>query len=148
MTPTATLVGAQAGSASVVFTLVDTTGATVATATGKGGADAAEADGDTVVSVVLSVKDAELWSVPRPYLYTLKVEVRVGEKLVDSTSQSVGIRNLAWDAERGLIVNEQRVKMRGACNHESFTGVGAALPDRVDLLRVQQMRGVGMNAWR
>ena len=38
--------------------------------------------------------------------------------------------------------------MRGACNHESFTGVGAALPDRVDLLRVQQMRGVGMNAWR
>ena len=38
--------------------------------------------------------------------------------------------------------------MRGACNHESFTGVGAALPGRVDLLRVQQMRGVGMNAWR
>ena len=31
---------------------------------------------------------------------------------------------------------------------ESFTGVGAAIPDRVDLLRVQQMRGVGMNAWR
>jgi beta-galactosidase/beta-glucuronidase len=58
------------------------------------------------------------------------------------------VRNVAWDGERGLVLNEQNVKMRGACNHESFTGVGAALPERIDLLRVQQMRGVGMNAWR
>jgi hypothetical protein len=47
-----------------------------------------------------------------------------------------------------LQVNEQAIKMRGACNHESFAGVGGALAPRVDLLRVQQMRGVGMNAWR
>jgi len=38
--------------------------------------------------------------------------------------------------------------MRGACNHESFTGVGAALPERIDLLRIQQLRGAGGNAWR
>ena len=38
--------------------------------------------------------------------------------------------------------------MRGFCNHESFTGIGAAIPPRVDLFRVQQMRGVGGNAWR
>lgn len=62
---------------------------------------------------------------------TLQATVTVGGAVVDSTNQSVGIRNLAWDAQRGLMVNEQRVKMRGACNHESFTGVGAALPDRV-----------------
>ena len=45
-------------------------------------------------------------------------------------------------------MNEQPIKMRGACNHESFAGVGGALPPRVDLLRIQQLRGVGMNAWR
>jgi beta-galactosidase/beta-glucuronidase len=38
--------------------------------------------------------------------------------------------------------------MRGFCNHESFAVVGAALPARVDLLRVQQVRGMGGNYWR
>ena len=98
--------------------------------------------------VALNLTDIQLWSVARPYMYTLQLAVSVDGAAVDSVVQNVGIRNLAWDAEQGLKVNEERVKMRGACNHESFTGVGAALPDRVDLLRVQQMRGVGMNAWR
>ena len=38
--------------------------------------------------------------------------------------------------------------MRGYCDHESFGGIGAAVPARVDLLRLQQLRGVGANAWR
>eukprot|EP01048_Picozoa_sp_COSAG05_P006408 COSAG05_NODE_414_length_10051_cov_120.012158_4_plen_605_part_00 len=104
--------------------------------------------GGPIKSAVMRLSNIQLWSVARPYLYTLRVDVTVDGKVTDSMNQSVGIRNLAWDAEQGLKVNEQPVKMRGACNHESFTGVGAALPDRVDLLRVQQMRGVGMNAWR
>jgi hypothetical protein len=140
MSPTATIVGTKAGSASVEFSLADGSGSVVASATGKVKAG--------VASAVLTVTDAELWSVARPHLYTLSAVVSVAGSVVDATSETVGIRNLAWDAEQGLKVNEQRVKMRGACNHESFTGVGAAIPDRVDLLRVQQMRGVGMNAWR
>jgi beta-galactosidase/beta-glucuronidase len=53
-----------------------------------------------------------------------------------------------WDPVDGLHLNSQRVKMRGFCNHESFAGVGAAIPPRIDLVRIQQMRGVGGNAWR
>lgn len=151
MSPTATLVGAHTKKASVQFTVVDAEGKFVATAN-----DAAEQESmqketpgsSTVKSAVLHLNNTQLWSVARPYMYILRVDVSIGGAVVDSTTQSVGVRNLAWDAEQGLKVNEQRVKMRGACNHESFTGVGAALPDRIDLLRVQQMRGVGMNAWR
>jgi hypothetical protein len=98
----------------------------------------------------LRVANAELWSIPRPYLYTLAVSVALadGGAVVDAVNTSIGVRSLVWDPEAGLRVNEQPVKMRGFCNHESFAGVGAALPARVDLLRVQQMRGVGGNAWR
>jgi beta-galactosidase/beta-glucuronidase len=46
------------------------------------------------------------------------------DAVVDVVNETVGIRNVAWDAERGLLLNEENVKMRGACNHESFTGVG------------------------
>ena len=84
---------------------------------------------DGLATATLTIADAELWSVPRPYLYELQVSVIAaqGQEVFDSTSVTTGIRNLNWDTEQGLKVNEQRVKMRGACNHESFTGVGAAL---------------------
>ena len=38
----------------------------------------------------------------------------------------------------------QHVKARGFCNHNSFTGVGVAVPDRLNLLRIQVLiiRGV------
>ena len=55
---------------------------------------------------------------------------------------------MAWDPEVGLRLNEQLVKLRGACEHESFAGVGAAIPDRVDLYRLQQLRGAGLQALR
>jgi beta-galactosidase/beta-glucuronidase len=92
----------------------------------------------------MTIQDAELWSVPRPYLYTLETTLTAGA--IDAVNISVGLRGITFDAERGMFVNEQHVKMRGFCNHESFTGVGGAIPDRVDLLRIQQMRGVGGNA--
>lgn len=97
---------------------------------------------------VMHVASAELWSVPRPYLYTLVSSVVVGGTVVDRVNTSVGFRSLAWDPNDGFFANAQPVKMRGFCNHESFAGVGAAIADRIDLFRVQQLRGVGGNAWR
>jgi hypothetical protein len=93
--------------------------------------------GGTITSSSISIASPQLWSVARPYLYTLMVAVSANGKATDSANETVGIRNTAWDGERGLLLNEEQVKMRGACNHESFTGVGAALPDRIDLFRVQ-----------
>jgi beta-galactosidase/beta-glucuronidase len=34
------------------------------------------------------------------------------------------------------------------CDHSNFGGVGSAVPDRVNLYRVQLIRYVGVNAWR
>ncbi len=33
-------------------------------------------------------------------------------------------------------------------HHNDFTGVGMAVPERVNLFRVQALRGVGGNGWR
>ena len=34
------------------------------------------------------------------------------------------------------------------CDHSNLGGVGAAVPNRVNLYRVQLLRNVGVNAWR
>lgn len=96
----------------------------------------------------MQVTNAELWSVARPYLYTLETSITTAAGSLDAVNTSIGIRVITFDSERGMFVNEEAVKMRGFCSHESFTGVGGALPDRVDLFRLQQLRGVGGNSLR
>ncbi len=38
--------------------------------------------------------------------------------------------------------------LTGFCDHESFAAVGMAVPDRVNLFRMQAMRGMGGNSRR
>ena len=63
----------------------------------------------------LPVPIAELWSVPRPYLYTLRTTVAVGGggAVLDTINASIGIRAAVWDANRGFFLNGEHVKMRG-----------------------------------
>ena len=45
-------------------------------------------------------------------------------------------------------MNGEHVKVRGFCDHESWGGVGMAVPDRVALFRAQASRSVGGNGRR
>ena len=35
----------------------------------------------------------------------------------------------------------------GLCNHQDFAGCGVAVPDRVNMFRVQKLQEMGGNAW-
>jgi hypothetical protein len=148
LSPSADVVLPGGGEAAVTWTLRDAAGAVV------GGANASArlpAGGGAVAAPpgALAVgPPAELWSVARPYLYALRTELAIGGVVVDSRDDAVGVRGVAWSGDAGLALNGQPVKMRGFCEHATWGGVGAAVPPRVDLLRLQQLRGVGGNALR
>jgi hypothetical protein len=71
-----------------------------------------------------------------------------GSSVIDESSVTFGIRDVLLDPNKGMLLNGQHVKMRGFCDHSYFGGVGAAVPDRVNLFRAQTIRAVGANAWR
>ena len=97
----------------------------------------------------LKVSDVQIWSVPRPYLYTLTTEILRGDSVVDTiNTSSIGFRTINFSPETGLALNGQRVKVRGFCDHSNFGGVGSAVPDRVNFFRAQVLRSIGGNAWR
>ena len=96
----------------------------------------------------LLLKDAQLWSVARPALYTLQTQLWVNGSLLDSAEDVIGVRDIAWDGSVGLRLNGAPTKLRGWCDHETWGGLGGALPERVALFRMQQLRGVGGNAYR
>ena len=98
----------------------------------------------TTAAVTIDVASAQLWSVARPYLYTLRTSVTGG----DVINTSIGIYSTKWTGDQGFFLNTQHVKIRGFCNHESFGGIGMAIPDRVNLFRAQALRSVGGNGWR
>lgn len=103
----------------------------------------------TRVGTTFTLPNASLWSVARPALYTLTTELWTRDySLFDSVNDVIGVRDLSWSGDVGLRVNGAETKLRGFCDHETWGGLGAALPERVGLLRLQQLRGVGGNAYR
>ncbi|GAC1585268.1 MAG: beta-galactosidase GalA [Sphingomicrobium sp.] len=95
-----------------------------------------------------SIPLAKLWSVEGPHLYTMVTELRVGDTLVDRIETPFGVRSIAFDAERGFLLNNRHVELLGTCNHQDHAGVGTAIPDALHAWRVAQLKAIGSNAWR
>ena len=69
-------------------------------------------------------------------------------ELDDWLETRFGVRTLEWDANRGFLLNGQRVELKGTCNHQDHAGVGAALPDRLQYYRIERLKAMGSNAYR
>jgi beta-galactosidase/beta-glucuronidase len=118
----------------------DATGGKVA----GGRAAIVSADGAVAVQLPpLVVRAPALWSVQRPATYTLCSNiVNTSGGILDSVNTTIGIREAHFDTA-GFHLNGERVVMRGFSDHNSFAGVGVAVPARVNLFRVQMLRAVG-----
>lgn len=87
--------------------------------------------GSTVVAetegtaVELLIPDAKLWSAEHPTLYTLETELVYNGVVEDRAETTFGIRTLAWNAEEGLLINGETVKLRGGCVHHDHGILGA-----------------------
>jgi beta-galactosidase len=96
----------------------------------------------------LYVPAPSLWSPASPSLYTATVALRDGEGEVDSQTAVFGIRSLHLDPRRGLRINGETVKLRGACVHHDNGLLGAATFARAEERRVRLLKEAGFNAIR
>ena len=96
----------------------------------------------------MTVSQPKLWSLEDRNLYTLVTEVRVGGDVVDRYETIFGIRTIKFDAQKGLLLNGEPVKVKGTCNHQDHAGLGAALPDAVQYYRIRKLKEMGSNALR
>ena len=129
----------QALDADVIAEILDKNGVVVASATATVVADAF---GKCNVNIELFVKEPALWSVDEPNLYTLKLCCG------DVSEQRFGFRSIVMDADRGLLLNGKPVKVRGACVHQDFGGVGVALGDNINRYKIAKLKEMGCNAYR
>ncbi|WP_194903911.1 glycoside hydrolase family 2 TIM barrel-domain containing protein [Catenulispora rubra] len=96
----------------------------------------------------LYVDDPALWSTESPTLYTASVALTDADGEVDAETATFGIRSLHLDPRRGLRINGETVKLRGACIHHDNGVLGAATFSRAEERRVQLLKDAGFNAIR
>jgi beta-galactosidase len=100
------------------------------------------------VEETMRVAAPALWSPESPKLYTLVTTVESNGKIVDRQETPFGIRTVAFDANRGFLLNGKPYELKGTCNHQDHAGVGAALPDALQYFRIAKLKEMGDNAYR
>ena len=100
------------------------------------------------LSQTLSVENPSLWSDETPSLYRCSVTIVEDGVTLDGDDTSFGIRVIQVDARRGLRVNGQPVKLRGACIHHDNGPLGAVSCQEAEERRVRKLKEAGFNALR
>lgn len=96
----------------------------------------------------LRVMAPRLWSIEAPTLYTLQSHILEGRRVADLDTTTFGIRTIAFDKDRGFLLNGRRVKLRGVNLHHDGGAVGAAVPERIWQWRLERLKAMGVNAIR
>lgn len=117
-------------------TVYDASGKVVATQTGSGREQ------------TLKVLNPRLWDIGNGYLYRVKSELIVGNKVVDTEMTTTAFRDARFDAKKGFSLNGKSMKLNGVCEHHDFGCLGAALNEDALHRKLTILRGMGVNAIR
>ncbi|WP_442591132.1 malectin domain-containing carbohydrate-binding protein [Pedobacter sp. AW31-3R] len=110
--------------------------------------------GGTVNSLQnLQVNRPQLWSVRRPYLYTLSTQILENNKIIDDIKTPYGIRWISWPIAEALnkkqfLLNGEPLFINGVAEYEHLIGNSHAFSAEQVRSRVMQIKEAGFNAFR
>ena len=96
----------------------------------------------------LKIDNPQLWSLEQPHLYLAHVNLLLNHKIVDQLSSTFGIRTIDFSADRGFLLNNEKVLIKGGNMHHDNGPLGSAAIDRAEYRRIELMKAFGFNAIR
>ena len=106
------------------------------------------ANSSSTVDEDLKISSPQLWDVEHPYLYKAVTEIFKDNVLLQSYTNTVGVRYFHFDADKGFSLNGKSMKILGVCNHHDLGCLGAAVNDRAIERQLQILKTMGCNAIR
>ena len=88
------------------------------------------------------------WSVDEPNLYRLRLKLIAEGAETDEYETNIGFRTFRFDPDKGFFLNGVPMKLKGACIHQDFAGVGTAVPDDLNEYKIRRLKEMGANAYR
>ncbi|QEM08869.1 DUF4982 domain-containing protein [Mucilaginibacter rubeus] len=135
----------------IINSMVDAGGKTIAQAKTNKILKAGEVN--TVSQQFADVKNVQLWSLEKPYLYHVITEVWADGKLIDRMQTPYGIRWISWPIGRNnndnrFYLNGKPVFINGIAEYEHLMGKSQAFEAQEIKARVMQVKAAGFNAFR
>ena len=96
----------------------------------------------------LRVDAPELWTPETPALYTATTQVKVGDKVTDEYSTRFGIRSIEVRDGEGFLLNGEKRKFKGVCNHHDLGPLGAAINKSALRHQLELLKDMGVDAIR
>jgi beta-galactosidase len=90
----------------------------------------------------------KLWSPDTPNLYEVYTSIYHNNAEVDDYITNVGIREVVFDNNKGLLLNGIALKMKGVCIHHDLGSLGAAFHEQAMERRLRVLKDLGCNAIR
>ncbi len=106
------------------------------------------ANSEKEVTQIINIVNPTLWTPETPHIYQAQIQIVKGNKILDETKNSFGIRSLNFSAEKGFQLNGKTVKINGGCVHHDNGCLGAAAFDRAEERKVELLKAAGFNAVR
>jgi hypothetical protein len=98
--------------------------------------------------ITTKISAPKLWTAETPVLYTAVVQLRRGGTILHELKQRFGFRTIEVRPGEGLLVNGQRVLLKGVCRHVAWPTLGRSSSDRIAKLDVGLIQEMNMNAVR
>jgi len=96
----------------------------------------------------LNIENPILWTIQTPKLYKAIIEIYNKNNLVDSLSENFGVRTIQVSAQNGLLINGEKILLKGGCIHNDNGLLGSATFDRAEERRIELLKANGFNAIR
>ena len=97
----------------------------------------------------LTIERPHLWDgIADPYLHSVRVELIVDGKVIDSVTEPLGLRFFNFDKDKGFSLNGRAVRLRGVCRHQDHGGSGWAISEEEQDEDMAILREIGANAVR
>ena len=97
------------------------------------------------------IRNARLWFLDDPYLYSLVTEIIENGKIIDRITTPYGIRWISWPvgkSSKQFLLNGKPVFINGIAGYEHLLGNSHAFTNEEIRSRVMQIRAAGFNAFR
>ena len=103
------------------------------------------------VKLSAGIKNPGLWGPPpaqKPNMYVVVTTIESGGRQIDRYETPFGIRTVEFHPEKGLMVNGEKVQIRGVNQHHDLGALGAAFNRRAAERQLEILQEMGCNAIR
>lgn len=102
----------------------------------------------TDTAQTITVPNPKLWGVDHPNRYAAITTITQDGKVVDVYETRFGIRTIKFTADNGFLLNGERVRLNGVCDHADLGALGSAINTRGLQRQLEILRNMGCNAIR